>query len=106
MTGLLKLEDLRKRVEGYARLRAFSDELPEEASHLLVQALMQGEVPRRDAARILGLGVRTARSVVSGLVAEGLLQAPTHRAPLRLGFPSKAQYYFPGLYPPFDFAGE
>jgi Fic family protein len=107
MTKLLKLEDFRKRVEGYARLRASSDELPEEAGHLLVQALLQGEVPRGDAARILGLGVRTARSVVSGLVAEGLLQSETHRALLRLGFPSKAaQYYFPNLYPPLDFAEE
>ncbi|HEX4381753.1 MAG TPA: Fic family protein [Myxococcales bacterium] len=105
MAKLLKLEDLHKRIAGYAALRTVAGELPAESGHLLVQALLQGEVPRGDAARILGLGERTARTVVSRLVAQGLLQAKSHRAPLRLAFPSKAaQYYFPDLYPPLDLA--
>ena len=104
---LLDLPSLRKRVEGYARVRAAAGELPDVAGHLLVQALLEGEVARGDAARIVGLRERAARKVVSRLVAEGLLQSKSHRAPLRLAFPAKAaQYYFPDLYPPLDFAEE
>jgi hypothetical protein len=39
--------------------------------------------------------------VVSGLLEEGLLQSPSHRAPLTIGLPLEAlPYYFPDLYDP------
>jgi len=44
---------------------------------------------------------RSARRVVSTLLDEGLLQSPSHRAPLTIGLPLGAlPYYFPDLYDP------
>lgn len=42
---------------------------------------------------------RSARRVVSALLEEGLLQSPSHRAPLTVGLPLAAlPFYFPDLY--------
>ena len=62
--------------------------------------MLRGEVPRREAKRITGLGERTARSLVSHLEDEELIAAESHRSPIRFNIPAKVVgYYFPNLYP-------
>lgn len=103
MSNLLNLDHLWRRVDQYAVVRAAKSELAREAGHLLVEAVLKGEVPRGHAARILGLGERSAREVVSQLLREGLLTSPTPRAPLRIAFPADAAgAWFPELFPASD----
>lgn len=54
-----------------------------------------GKVPM-----LTGYEERAARMVTSALVDKGLLTAATHRAALRLAFPSQVvERWFPQLYP-------
>ncbi len=105
MQALLNLEDLAKRIKAYVALRhhgAIPDAAPlrEEAAYVLCEALYHGEVARGDVPRITGLKERTARSLVSTLIKEELLQSTSSRAPLRLKITATVgAYYFPRLYP-------
>jgi Fic family protein len=103
MGSLLELEGLRARIEGYVERRSgggLGTKLPPSARHLLVEALLRGEVPRGDAARVTGSSDRTARRIVSLLVKERLLVSDTPKGPVRLGFPMKAVgFYLPLLFP-------
>ena len=59
-----------------------------------------GELPRGDAAKIVGTGDRQARRIVSALVAKGVLTSESARAPLRLAFAvALASRWLPGLFP-------
>ena len=111
MSSVLKLDRLLERINGYVTLRTLNlaviptgiatSKMRPEASYLLQEALLRGEVPRGDASRITGLGDRVARSLVSSLLQEKLLVSPMPQGGLRLGFPIHAvEYYFPGIYPP------
>lgn len=105
MNTLLELDGLAGRITGYVSLRSRGmvperEPIREEAGHLLVETMSHGEVERGEAGRITGLGTRTARSLVSRLVEEGLLFSETPKGPLRLGLPAEVVgYYFPRLYP-------
>ncbi len=100
MKGLLDLPGLEIRLGGYADRMVDRRELRRESRRLLLDVLARGEVQRGEAARITGTGERVGRSIVSELVARGLLQSETPKGPLRLGFPAEAvPYYFPKLYP-------
>ncbi|WP_215882565.1 hypothetical protein [Acidithiobacillus sulfurivorans] len=60
----------------------------------------RGELPRGDAASIVGTGERQARRVVSALIDHGVVTAGSTRAPLRLNFPATlASRWMPGLFP-------
>jgi hypothetical protein len=62
--------------------------------------LYRGEIPRADAAGIVGTGERQARRVVSALIDKGVLISESTRAPLRLAFPAAlAGRWMPGLFP-------
>lgn len=113
MGSVLKLDGLLERIKGYVTLRTLNLTFPPagangskmrpEATYLLQEALLRGEVARSEVSRIIGLGDRVARSVVSGLLQEKLLVSPMPQGGLRLGFPMHAvEYYFPGLYPPIS----
>jgi len=110
MRRLLNLDDLHERVAGYVSLRhremtLDGEPLPLEASYVLQEVVLRGEVPRGEVARIAGMSVRSARRLVARLLDEGLLESEGHKAPLRIGLPaSVASYYFPELYPE-DLAG-
>jgi len=59
---------------------------------------LAGEFARGEAARITGLGERTARQVLRQLTAEGLLVSGTPKAPVRLAFSAAtATYWLPDL---------
>jgi len=108
MAKLLQLEGLEHRITGYVELRR-QKMLPElsplksEAAFLLREALLRGEVSRGEASRITGLGERTARALLSGLVKENLLVSDTPKGKLRLNITADAAaYWFPKLFPEPD----
>ena len=100
MAGLLDLDGLQRRMAGYVERQASFGELAPESIHLVREALLRGEFPRGEAARITGRPERTARRILRDLLDQHLLTADTEKGPVRLAFPAKvAGYYFPRLYP-------
>jgi hypothetical protein len=74
--------------------------VPPKAGAVLEALLYRGELPRGDAAAIVGTGDRQARRVVSALIEQGVLTSESTRAPLRLAFPAAlASRWIPGLFP-------
>ncbi|MFI4987255.1 MAG: Fic family protein, partial [Alphaproteobacteria bacterium] len=62
--------------------------------------LYRGELPRGDAAELLGLTPRHARRIVSELLKRGVLVSKGPRDPLLLTFPAAlASRWMPGLFP-------
>jgi len=103
MGSLLDIDGMTDRLRGYIELRnqkMIPGALPikSEANFLLREAFLVGEFPRGEAARITGLGERTARQVLRLLTDEGLLVSDTPKAPVRLSFSATtATYWFPDL---------
>ena len=96
MTGLFALDTLVDRLRLYVERRAWR----EEAWLLLERVLQQGEVPRGDAVRITSLKERSARDLLSTLVADGILGSDTPKGPVSLRFPLHAiELLFPSLFP-------
>jgi Fic family protein len=96
MADLFDLPNLTTRLD-----RVVRDEpsLDPAAANLLRQAAIRGEIPRGEAAVIMGLKERTARSNLSRLVAMGLLTSDTPKGPVRLAFPvDRLDVLFPSLY--------
>ena len=96
--ALLDLDGLARRIEHYARV--VDAQVAPEADRvflLLREALLRGEFPRGEAARIVNASGRT---VLTLAVEAGLLVSDTPKSPLRLGLPAKVhETYFPQLFP-------
>ena len=74
--------------------------LPPKSTAILENVLFRGELPRSDAAAIVGTGDRQARRVVAALLDKGVLVSDSSRAPLHLAFPATlASRWMPGLFP-------
>jgi len=100
MEGLMRPDELRVRILRWAGEETQLDRLPAKSGALLEAILFRGELPRSDAADIVGTGERQARRVVSALVERGVLASESTRAPLRLAFPAAlASRWMPGLFP-------
>lgn len=100
MSDLLDFDGLQKRIIGYVNRQASFGEMQPEAGSLLREALLRGEIPRGEAARITGRPERTARRILKDLLDKKLLCADTEKGAVRLSFPARAVgYYFPRLYP-------
>ena len=104
MKDILDADQLLRRVHKYVSVRAVETsgrpELRSEARYLLETVLLRGSIARGEAPRITGLGERTARTLVSSLLEEGLLESENHKAPLRAGFPTHVVgWWFSHLYP-------
>jgi Fic family protein len=100
MEGLMQPEQLRARILAWADEQVRLDKLPPKANNILEALLYRGELPRGDAAAIVGTGERQARRVVSALINQGVVTSETTRAPLRLAFPATlASRWMPGLFP-------
>ena len=101
MDQLLDLDGLARRIEHYVRV--VDAQVVPEADRvflLLREALLRGEVPRGDAARIVGASDRTGRTALTVAINAGLLVSDTPKAPVRLGLPAKVhETYFPQLFP-------
>jgi hypothetical protein len=101
MTGLLGLEQIESRIDWYVETRSRDRESPlkQEAARLLRALFMRGELPRGEASKVMNMSERSARRVVSQMLKEGLAVSDSHRAPLRIGLPTRAlPFYFPNLY--------
>jgi len=103
MGSLLDIDGMTNRLRGYIELRnrkMIPGAMPikSEAYFLLREAFLVGQFARGEAARITGLGERTARQVLRLLTDEGLLVSDTPKAPVRLAFSATtATYWLPDL---------
>jgi Fic family protein len=97
MTSLFELDVLTARLRDLVdRDRRFKP----EATALLQQTLMRGEIERGEAASITGLPERSARRVLGDLIEAGLLASATPKGPVSLRFPAHSlDVLFPRLYP-------
>ncbi len=109
MHGLLKLDGLLDRINGYVSMRGAKlipgpkpeyKSLKQEAAYMLQEALLRGEVGRGDMLRVSGLAERTGRVLLRQLLDEGLLVSDSPKGAVRLCFPTHvACHLFPHLYP-------
>ena len=100
MERLVQPDQLRVRILLWAEEEIRHNRLPPRAGAVLEAILFRGELPRGDAAAIVGTGDRQARRVVSALLERGVLTSESTRAPLRLAFPAAlASRWLPGLFP-------
>jgi Fic family protein len=100
MESLMQPDGLRARILLWAEEEARLGRLPPKSAAILEAILYRGELPRADAAQIVGTGDRQARRIVSLLMERGVLIADGPRAALRLAFPAAlAARWMPGLFP-------
>jgi Fic family protein len=100
MEGLMQPDRLRARILLWAEEVVRLGILPPRAGAVLETVLYRGELPRGDAAAIVGTGERQARRVIAALIEQGVLTSDSTRAPLRLAFPATlAARWMPGLFP-------
>ncbi len=100
MSSLLEPATLLTRMEIHVEEEVRSKRLSRGSFAVLREAVMNGEVERSKIPVLTGYEERSARNVTAGLVDRGMLLAATHRAPLRLAFPTDvAERWFPNLYP-------
>ena len=101
MAKMFALENFKTRAEGYYRRVRF--DLKPESTHLFLHAFAMGEFERGEASRLTGLPERTARTVLSDLLQEGLLTSDTPKGKVRIGLPVHALgSLLPNLYPAGD----
>ena len=99
MTERLQIDHVKDRVARFCAERKLVMGRDERAATLLIEAMFMGRLERRAAPRLLGLGERAARAVVSECVEDGLLTAQSHRGDLTPAFPVyAAAYLFPHLF--------
>jgi Fic family protein len=97
MSSLFELDALARRLRTYVER---SEKLKPEAGRLLEEALFRGEFERGEVSRITGLPERTARRVLSDVIATGLLASDSPKGSVSLRFPTDAQeVLFPRLFP-------
>src|SRR6266513_2505345 len=81
MEGLMQPDQLRARILLWAEEEIRLNRLPPKSGAVLEALLYRGELPRGDAAAIVGTGDRQARRVVSALIEHGVLTSESTRAP-------------------------
>ena len=100
MEGLMQPDQLRARILVWAEEEIRRNKLPPKSGAVLEAVLYRGELPRGDAAAVVGTGERQARRVVSALMEQGVLTSVSTRSSLRLAFPAAlAARWMPGLFP-------
>jgi Fic family protein len=100
MEELVQPDRLRTRILMWTEEEIRLGHLPPKSGSILEAVLYRGELPRGDAANMVGTGERQARRIVSALVDKGVLTSESPRAPLRLSFPAAlVSRWMPGLFP-------
>lgn len=100
MSGLLEPATLLTRIEIHIEEEIRTKRLLRGSFAVLREAVSAGEVERSKIPSLTGYGERGARNVTAALAERGMLTASSHRAPLRLAFPTDvAERWFPNLYP-------
>lgn len=100
MESLMQPDRLRTRILLWVEEEVRIGALPPKSGHIMEAVLYRGELPRGEAAGVVGAGERHARRIVSALVEKGILTSESSRAPVRLSFPAAlASRCMPGLFP-------
>ena len=100
MENLVQPDRLRARILLWVEEEIRLGNLPPKSGNVLEAVLYRGELPRGDAAAIVGTGDRQARRIVSTLLERHVLTSDSARSPLRLAFPAVlASRWMPGLFP-------
>ncbi|WP_343730549.1 Fic family protein [Duganella sp.] len=101
MSRMLALDGIKQRIEALVIFRSTQDKgMRREAILPLVHIFGLGPVTRSEFAQLTGLRERNARSLLSKLLATGLLVSDTPYGPVRIGLPLDALgMLFPCLYP-------
>ncbi len=100
MENLVQPDRLRARILLWVEEEIRLGSLPPKSGNVLEAVLYRGELPRGDAAAIVGTGDRQARRIVSALLEKDVLTSESARSPLRLAFPAGlAPRWMPGLFP-------
>ena len=101
MGAMLELAGMKRRIEALITFRSAHDKaVRPEAILPLYHLFAAGPLSRREFTQMTGLGERTARSLMSKLLQDGLLESDSAAGPVRWGLPLDAmQFLFPGLYP-------
>ena len=100
MESLMQPDQLRARILLWAEEQVHLGRLPARSGAILEAVLYRGKLPRAETPAIVDSSERSARRVVSALLAQGVLASESTRAPLRLAFPATlASRWMPGLFP-------
>jgi Fic family protein len=101
MGRMLELAGMKRRIEALITFRSAHDKaVRPEAILPLYHLFAAGPLTRREFTQMTGLGERTARSLISKLLQDGLLESDSASGPVRWGLPlDSMQFLFPGLYP-------
>jgi Fic family protein len=101
MSKMLALDGIKQRIEALVIFRSTQDKgIRREAILPLIHIFGLGPVARGEFAQMTGLGERNARSLLSKLLAEGLLVSDTAYGAVRFGLPlDSLGMLFPNLYP-------
>src|SRR5207302_7763010 len=84
MEKLMQPDHFRERILLWAEEEIRLGALLPKSGNILAAVLYRGELPRGEAAGVVGSGERHARRIVSALVKRGALASESSRAPLRL----------------------
>ncbi|HWR01435.1 MAG TPA: Fic family protein [Chlorobaculum sp.] len=96
MDTLFELDTLSKRLKRYCEQQGWKP----ESFTILETTLLKGEIPRGEASRLSGLKERTARTVLSELLENGILGSESPKGNVSLRFPvCSAEILFPNLFP-------
>jgi hypothetical protein len=101
MGRLLDFDGMKERIAALIAFRSAADKrVRAEAVLPLYQLFTSGPATRAEFRQLTGLGERTAQSLLSRLLATGLVESDTPLGPVRFGLPLDAlQFLFPDLYP-------
>lgn len=101
MSRMLELDGMKRRIEALITFRAAHDKaVRPEAILPLYHVFAAGPLTRKEFTQMTGLGVRTARSLLSKLLLDGLLISDSAAGPVRWGLPlNSLQFLLPELYP-------
>jgi hypothetical protein len=94
-------ETLVSRINAYLQIvrTDLDPRMRQNLARLLETLCYKSELGRGEAEGILGLKGTATRAVIRTGLAEGLLQSPSAKGPLRIAFPSKVvETYFPKLF--------
>jgi len=101
MENLMQPDRLKSRIVSWVEREIQQAKLPQKSGRLMEAILYSGgKLPRGDAAKVLNVGTRQARRIVSSLTETGSLISESSRAPLYLNLPAHlAGDWMPGLFP-------
>jgi Fic family protein len=101
MARMLDLDNMKRRIEALITFRMAQDKsIRPEAVLPLFHLFAAGPLTRGEFQQMTGLGERVARSLLSRLLATGLVSSDGPYAPVRFAMPlDSLQFLFPDLYP-------